>query len=86
MFSHSVQLRITLPPELSNFLHAKATRLGLTASAYVKHLIINDVKDVAYPADQATTEIETAFRTAKEAEQNGDLIETTYLKDYLKNL
>ena len=45
----TTQLRITIPAELQEFLHAKASKYGLSKSAYVKNLILNDVKDLDFP-------------------------------------
>jgi|GEM_PF-5392210 len=41
--------RLNLSQQLSDLLDAKAQRLGIPATLYIKHLIINDVKDEEYP-------------------------------------
>ena len=79
MQNNTVQLRVTLPAELQAYLQTKASKFGLNMSAYVKNLIINDVKDVAYPVFKASKEVEQAFKEAKAAEKKNELIEATDL-------
>jgi len=45
----STQIKVTIPEELYFFLKSKADRLGLNTSSYLKHLIIDDVKDLDIP-------------------------------------
>ena len=73
MSTQTVQLRVTLPAELQAFLLAKANRFGLNMSAYVKNLIINDVKDSEYPVKQASAKTEKAYTNAL-AERNDAVV------------
>jgi len=82
----TTQLRVTLPAELQAYLQTKASKFGLNMSAYVKNLIINDVKDIEYPIYQASQKTEDAYQQARKAEKNGELISTDNVADFLKDL
>lgn len=86
MQTQTTQLRVTLPSELQAFLQTKASRLGLNMSAYVKNLIINDVKDVEHPVYQASQSVKDAYQEAKQAEKENKLIKVENLADTLNNL
>jgi hypothetical protein len=86
MTSNTVQLRVTLPSELQAYLQTKANKFGLNMSAYVKNLIINDVKDVPYPVFEASAQVEKAYKEAKEAEKRGELISVDDIDDFFKQL
>lgn len=43
------QVKITLPDRLHSYLKSKADKYGLTISAYVKNLIIDDVREMDLP-------------------------------------
>jgi hypothetical protein len=49
MNTQTTQLRVTLPIQLQGYLRAKADKFGLSLSTYVRNLIIQDVKDMAFP-------------------------------------
>ena len=67
MQNNTVQLRVTLPAELQAYLQAKANKFGLNMSAYVKNLIINDVKDVDMPVFKMSKQTEeVALQALKE--------------------
>ncbi len=82
----TTQLRVTLPVELQAYLQAKASKFGLNMSAYVKNLIITDVKNVDYPVYAASTKVEDSYREAKKAEKNDKLINVDNLGDFLASL
>ena len=57
MDAQTTQLKVTLPLRLYDYLESRARRFGLTMSAYIKHLILDDVKDQdmpTYPMSPAT--------------------------------
>lgn len=62
--TNSTQIKINLPLELKDFLASKSDRYGLTLSAYVKHLILSDVADLAYPTFKASKQIENSYLEA----------------------
>lgn len=45
----ATQIKITLPEELYFHLKSKADKFGLNLASYVRHLVINDVKDSDIP-------------------------------------
>ena len=49
MATDVTQIKVTIPNALLEYLASKAGKFGLTLSAYVKHLIVNDVKDMDLP-------------------------------------
>jgi len=60
----STQIKVSLPIELKDFLASKSNRYGLTLSAYVKHLILKDVADLAYPTFKASKQVEESYSEA----------------------
>ncbi len=60
----STQIKVSLPIELKDFLASKSNRYGLTLSAYVKHLILKDVADLAYPTFKASKRVEESYSEA----------------------
>lgn len=57
----AIQIKITLPEELYLHLKSKAEKFGLNLASYVRHLVINDVKDVDIPV----------FKMSERTEKNG---------------
>lgn len=45
----ATQIKITLPEELYLHLKSKAEKFGLNLASYIRHLVINDVKDIEIP-------------------------------------
>jgi hypothetical protein len=62
MQTRTTQIRITLPIKLQGYLQTKADKFGLGLSAYVKNLIIDDVKDVEYPIYEASEQVEKSYK------------------------
>lgn len=54
----ATQVKITLPEELYLHLRSKAEKFGLNLASYVRHLIINDVKDIDIPVFKMSTKTE----------------------------
>lgn len=55
------QIKVTLPEELYLHLKSKAEKFGLNLASYIRHLVINDVKDVDIPV----------FRMSEKTEKRG---------------
>lgn len=64
MNTGQVQIRISLSPQLYDFVRAKASRLGLPVTQFVKHTLIEDVKKEEYPTFVASKKV---IRNAKQA-------------------
>lgn len=84
MQTQTVQLRVTLPAELQAYLFTKASRLGLNMSAYVKNLIINDVKDVEYPVYEASERVEKSYKRA--LQERDKAVEVDDVNKFLNSL
>ncbi|OGJ20446.1 MAG: hypothetical protein A3A82_00510 [Candidatus Pacebacteria bacterium RIFCSPLOWO2_01_FULL_47_12] len=82
----TTQLRVTIPLELQAYLRTKANKFGLNMSAYVKNLIIDDVREMTYPVYTASAKTEKAYREAKSEERTGKLISVDNLEQFLKDL
>ncbi len=81
----SSQIKVTLPNELYGFLKSKAGRLGLTLSAYVKNLIIDDVKDDV-PVFKMSKEREKIALQALRDYKEGKVREIEDVNEYLDSL
>jgi len=63
----STQLKVTLPLNLLDYVQAKTQKFGLSMSAYLKHLIIEDVKDMKIPEFTMSESTEkTALKALKD--------------------
>ena len=86
MQAQTTQIRVTLPVQLQGYLQTKADKYGLSLSAYIRNLVINDVQDVDYPvfkmSDQSTHDLKEAI----EAEKAGELIQTNDVNQLLQDL
>ena len=45
----TTQVKVTLPYELYFYVKSKADKFGLNLASYLKHLVVNDVKDIDTP-------------------------------------
>ena len=82
----STQLKVTLPVQLHDYVQAKTQRFGLTKSAYLKYLILEDVKDMETPEfimSQSTEE--TALKALKEF-RSGKTKTVRSLDDFVDSL
>lgn len=76
MPTQSAQVRVTLPVQLQGYLQAKANKYGLSLSAYIRNLVINDVQDVEYPVFEMSEKSLNDLREAIKAEKAGKLVQT----------
>jgi len=65
----TIQLKVTLPVALYDYLESKAQRFGLAMATYIKHLVIKDVEDMDIPTFSMSAKTEAVALKA--------------LKDYL---
>lgn len=80
----SSQIKVSLPIELKDFLASKSNRYGLTLSAYVKHLILKDVVDLAYPTFKASKQVEESYSEAMKNKDKAVLVDD--LDEFFDNL
>jgi len=84
MVTAQTQIKITLPLRAKEFLESRAQQFGLPVAGFVRHLIIQEIRDMDYPVFQASESTEKAYR---EAMKNRDkAIKVTNLDEFFKNL
>lgn len=74
MNTQQVQVKLTLPFPMAEFVMAKAQKFGLSLSAYIKNLVINDVKDEEYPIFKAAKVVDEAYQQSLVDEKNGQTV------------
>jgi len=60
----TIQLKVTISDRLQTLLKQQAEKLGLSMAAYVKSLIIEDVKKNDWPTRIASEEVERSYSRA----------------------
>ena len=80
----TIQLKVTLSKQLHSLLQKKAQTIGLTMSSYVKNLIVDDIKDLAFSEQDASKQIEESYRNAIKNKKHS--IKVTNLQETLDNL
>jgi len=84
MSTSVTQIKVSLPGPLYDYLNSKAGKFGLTLSSYVKNLIIDDVKDMDYPAYQASDKIEESYKKA--LQERNQATEISDVDEYFNTL
>lgn len=84
--TQSTQVKITLPDELYLHLRSRAEKFGLNLAAYIRNLIINDVKDIDIPVFKMSEEREKIALKALEDYKRGKTKTIADLDNYLTNL
>lgn len=80
----TVQLKVTISDRLQALLKNQAEGLGLSMAAYVKNLIIEDVKKNDFPSKMASQEIEDSYKAAVKNKQSAKKIDN--LDEFFNNL
>ncbi len=86
MVTQQAQIKLNLPLALKEYLESKANKFGMPIAAYVKHLIMNDVKDMQYPEFELSERSEKAYKRALKAQKEGKLISVDNIDEFFKNL
>lgn len=66
MSTPQAQIKITLPLPLKEFLESKAQKFGMPVAGYVRHLIVQEVKDMDYPVFEMSKRTEQRAKEAME--------------------
>ncbi len=66
MQNTQIQLKISLSQQLNDLLKSKAARLGVPVTQFVKHLIVEEVKEEEYPTFQMSERSEKRLKDAME--------------------
>lgn len=86
MDTQTTQLKVTLPAQLHGYLRSKAEKFGLTMSSYVKHLILNDVKDEEAPTYSMSPATEMSALTALTEHRRGKTKKLGDINTFLRNV
>ena len=66
MLTQQTQIKINLPLSLKEYLESKAQKFGLPMASYVRHLILNDVKEMVFPeykmSDRTEKKVQKAMK------------------------
>jgi len=84
--SRSVQVKVTLPAQLQQFVQSKADKFGMTLSSYIKHLVLDDVRDMEMPIFMMSDHTEKVALQALEDHKQGKTIEIKDIDDFLADL
>lgn len=82
--ANTTQVKVTIPNPLIDFLSSKAEMFGLTLSGYIKHLILNDVKDMEYPVYRASSSLEASYKRAQT--EKAQALEVEDVADFISKL
>lgn len=82
----ATQIKVTLPNELYLHLKSKAEKFGLNLSSYIRHLVINDVKDIDIPVFRMSTQREKIGPKALADYKAGKTTSIENLDEYFDNL
>lgn len=86
MDAQTTQLKVTLPLRLYDFLESRAHRFGFTMSAYIKHLILDDVKDQDVPTYPMSPSTEMTGLNALEEHRRGNTKKLGNVNTFLCNI
>ena len=84
--AQTTQIKVTLPEELYLHLKSKAEKFGLGLAPYIRHLVINDVKDVDIPVFKMSRQREEIALKALEDYKAGKTTSVKDIDSYLANL
>jgi len=82
----ATQVKVTLPDELYLHLRSKAEKFGLSLASYIRHLVINDVKDIDIPIFKMSKKREEIALKALEDYRSGKTTALKNVDDYFNNL
>jgi len=79
----TIQLKVTLPAALYDYLESRAQRFGLAMATYVKHLVIKDVEDMDLPTYKMSSKTEAVALKALKDYRAGKLKRLKSIDDLL---
>lgn len=84
----SVQIKVSLPVKLQELVQSKADQYGLTISTYIKHLVLDDVKDMEMPVFKMSKKNEEVLEKALEDYSQGKThqINSDEIDEFLNDL
>lgn len=84
--SQTTQIKVTLPEELYLHLKSKAEKFGLNLASYIRHLVINDVKDVDIPVFRMSEKTEERGLQALKEHEEGKTTKIDNIDKYFDSL
>ena len=84
--TQTTQVKITLPDELYMHLKSKAEKFDLNLASYIRHLVINDVKDIDIPVFKMSEKREKIALKALEDYKSGKTKAIDNVNNYLAGL
>jgi len=84
--TQTTQVKVTLSDELYLHLRSRAERFGLNLAAYIRNLVINDVKDIDIPVFKMSENREKIALKALDDYNRGKTKVVDNLDNYLANL
>lgn len=84
--TQTTQVKITLPDELYMHLKSKAEKFDLNLASYIRHLVINDVKDIDIPIFKMSEKREKIALKALEDYKSGKTKAIKNVDSYLHGL
>ena len=84
MNTTQIQIKLSLSEQLNELLKSKAARLGVPVTQFVKHLIMQEVKDEEYPTYQMSERTERLIKKAMK--ERDKAIEVTDIHKFFKEL
>lgn len=85
MINAQSQIKINLSATLKKHLTVKAQKFGMPVAGYVKHLILEDVKEEEYPTFEASDATIRAYKKALKEEDKAIRV-TGDIKTFLENI
>ena len=86
MITQQAQIKLNLPVSLKDYLESKAQKFGVPLAGYIRHLILQDVADMEYPAYQASKKTEDAYKLALKEKEEGKLMTIKDLDKFFEEL
>ncbi|PJE61848.1 hypothetical protein COU87_02430 [Candidatus Roizmanbacteria bacterium CG10_big_fil_rev_8_21_14_0_10_39_12] len=80
------QLRITIPAQIQDLLISKSDKYGLSMSAYVRNLIINDVKETGIHMFDMSSKTEKIATKALKDHTEGKTHDIENIEDFLESV
>lgn len=84
--AQSTQVKVTLPAQLHQFVQSRADKFGMTLSSYIKHLVLDDVRDMDIPTFTMSKSTEMIALQALEEHKLGKTTEIKDVDEFLDTL
>jgi antitoxin component of RelBE/YafQ-DinJ toxin-antitoxin module len=84
--SPSIQIKITLPLQLQEFVQSKADKFGLSVATYIRHLVLDDVKDMDMPVFKMSEKTEKNVLKALKEHTQGKTHQIDDIEEFVADL